>query len=740
MTEVSQPWHARRVMTFSGQRDTNIHNGTSYGTISLAEFFALGPADCPKESAPAFIPSSYCAFDGRKHVAQRERGSFVVLPGDVDKGDHPREVIEALVRGFCDDAAFKVYSSARSMPGDRKWRTVIPLAEPLPFQAWQEAQRAFFNYMERMGVQMDRSLRRAAQPVYLPNVPPVHNESGAALRGTDGEPLYFEQATSDTNSPGLRIDAGLIAEGIAEVRAADAAARAEAEARRADTGLSKDASGVIAAFNAKHPLEEMLEKHGYEHGGGDDWKSPMASSGFSTQISDDGQRWRSLSESDAAAGIGAASRSGDTRTGDAFDLYVHFEHKGDTTAALRQLHAEGINADERLGTPPPSLPAGAIPLPPPEAFTLADLTAWSRTAPRPKPFIMPGFIPARELTLATGAGGANKSTFGQQLATCCAAGIPMLGIDVMTVKALYITAEDDEDRLHWMQSHICNAVGVDIASLSGRLHLASLRGRLGNEIATFGLDGTLHPSASFALLRATIEQTQAGLVVLDNAAHLFVGNENDRQQVTAFVNLLYSLCRDLGATVILVAHTNKAGDSYSGSTAWLNAVRSQIILERPEGSPDPDERVLLLGKANYARQGQEVRFRWHDFALVRNEDLPPDQRAEIFATVKAAAVDERFLECLTKATQERRNVSVASSASNYAPKMFAKMAIGKPYTVHDYAEAMERLLHLSVIANHVRVFQRDNRQWVHGLGIVESCTNPCTDPAPSDAPTSTDQA
>jgi hypothetical protein len=222
MTEASQPWHARRVMTFSGQRDTNIHSGTSYGTISLADLFALKPANCLKDNAPAFIPSSYCAFDGRKHEAQRDRGMYVSLTGDVDEGDHPREVIEALVRGFCHDAAFKVYSSARSTPGDRKWRIVIPLAEPASFQAWHEAQRGFFNYMERMGVKMDRSLRRSAQPVYLPNVPAMHNETRAALRGADGEPHYFEQATSGPAAPGLRIDTGLISEEIDEVRAADA--------------------------------------------------------------------------------------------------------------------------------------------------------------------------------------------------------------------------------------------------------------------------------------------------------------------------------------------------------------------------------------------------------------------------------------------------------------------------------------------------------------------------------------
>lgn len=376
--------------------------------------------------------------------------------------------------------------------------------------------------------------------------------------------------------------------------------------------------------------------------------------------------------------------------------------------------------------------------PPAETFPVADLAKWARTDPKPKPFIMPGFIPARELTLATGAGGANKSTFGQQLATCVAAGLPMLGVDVIQGNALYITAEDDEDRLHWMQAHICNAVGASMADLTGKLHLASLRGRLGNEIATFDAEGKLRPSPSFHVLRATIERTAASLVVLDNAAHLFAGNENDRQQVTAFVNLLYSLCQDLGVTVILVAHANKAGDSYSGSTAWLNAVRSQVVLGRPDNAFDPDERILSLGKANYARQGQELRFRWHDFALRLDDDLPPDTRREMAANLKASAVNDRFLQCLAKTKEERRAVSVAASASNYAPRVFAKMPIGKGYSDRDYAEALERLLHLGKVANGMPIYQRDNRAWVHGLGLAEVCTNPCTNPAQSDAQTRTD--
>jgi RecA-family ATPase len=374
-----------------------------------------------------------------------------------------------------------------------------------------------------------------------------------------------------------------------------------------------------------------------------------------------------------------------------------------------------------------------------ETLPLADLAAWDGTMPTPKTFIMAGLVPARELTLLTGAGGSNKSTFGQQLATCSAAGVPMLGVDVAQGAALYITAEDDEDRLHWMQEHICKALELRMVDLVGKLHLASIRGRLGNEIATYDHNGKLCPSPAFTILRATIIATQARLVVLDNSAHLFAGNENDRGQVTAFVNLLYSLCTELGVTLILIAHTNKAGDSWSGSTAWLNAVRSQIVLERPENSDDPDARVLKLGKANYARQGEELAFRWHEFALVRDEDLSPSLRAELAATAAATAGNTRFMELLDKATAEKRAVSASRAARNYAPRIFAGMTGAKGMKEKAFEGALERLLHLREIVAEGNVYKRGNRVWVTGIARAESAPTAAPTMHKPSAPTRTNQ-
>lgn len=336
-----------------------------------------------------------------------------------------------------------------------------------------------------------------------------------------------------------------------------------------------------------------------------------------------------------------------------------------------------------------------------DTFPLADLSVWDVTKAAPKTFIMPGLVPAGELTLATGAGGANKSTFGQQLATCCAAGRPMLGIEVTQCSALYLTCEDDEGRLHWVQEGICRAVGARIGDLAGKLHLGSLRGRLGNELATFDAEGRLRPSPAFHQLKATIAYTKARLVVLDNAAHLFAGNENDRQQVTAFVNLLYSLCVDLGVTVILVAHSNKAGDSYSGSTAWLNAVRSQIVITRPEDGLDPDERILTVGKANYARQGEELRFRWHDFALIREQDLSPDKQAELADVIRTSGQNEAFLACLRKRVEQGDGRLVGPAPGpNYAPTQFEGMPEAKGLKRPELKRAMERLFAIGAIESH----------------------------------------
>lgn len=346
-----------------------------------------------------------------------------------------------------------------------------------------------------------------------------------------------------------------------------------------------------------------------------------------------------------------------------------------------------------------------------------DLTALAKVQATPQAFTISQLVPSGEVTLLTGAGSAGKSLLAQQFATAAAAGRGILGFDVEPGPAIYITCEDDTPQLHWRQQHLCQALRVDMAGLQGKLHLISRRGELDNHLMTTNERGVIEPSALYRQIETKILETGARHVWLDHVAHMFGGNENDRGEVTQFVNLLNRLAGSTGAAIVLLAHPNKAGDDYSGSTGWSNAVRSRIFLKHDE---DTDVRTISNPKSNYARKGQETRFVWANWAFVREEDLPPNVAAELAATAKASAANKCFLECLRKAIDQRENVSHARSAGNYAPKRFAAMSIGKRFTAKDHEEAMNRLLDLGTIRANEKVFLYDNRTWAKGLIIANT--------------------
>ncbi len=343
-----------------------------------------------------------------------------------------------------------------------------------------------------------------------------------------------------------------------------------------------------------------------------------------------------------------------------------------------------------------------------------DLLELSKAKAQPKEFVIERLAPAGEVTLFTGAGSAGKSLLAQQLATAAAAGTRTLGFSIEQMSSIYVTCEDDPGQLHWRQEHICAALNAPLESLAGKLHLASLRGELGSELATFAADGVLKPTRAFDRLSATIRQTGSRLAFLDNVAHLFTGNENDRGEVTRFVGLLNRLAGETGAALILLGHPNKAGDTYSGSTAWLNAVRSQFMVEHDEKT---DARTLTIGKANYARKGDQTRFFWHEWAFVAEDDLPPDRARDLFETQRSAGHNEIFLACLSEMARQKRAVSESPNAANFAPKVFLRMSEAKGLTKPMLVEAMDRLFRRGMIER-AELWRGPDRKPVFGLRTV----------------------
>ena len=88
-------WRSFRVMVILGLNDKRIDTGEEFESRPLGDLWNLTPGDRPKHCGLAFLPSLYHEHAGRAQKVQRERGEFVALGGDFDKGNHPIAEIEA---------------------------------------------------------------------------------------------------------------------------------------------------------------------------------------------------------------------------------------------------------------------------------------------------------------------------------------------------------------------------------------------------------------------------------------------------------------------------------------------------------------------------------------------------------------------------------------------------------------------------------------------------------------------
>jgi hypothetical protein len=337
-----QAWRAHKVVSFCGSGDTRKWSGQDYDTLTLGQVFDMPPGNAEKMQALAIIPSSYCASDARTHDVQREHGEYVALALDVDTGNLEMEQVSEALRGFAgNDVAVLIYSSSSASEQQRKWRGMIPLAKPVGFEQWQELQHALFRDFElAAGAKPDYALDRAGQPVYMPNVPP-------ARRDSFGDPEFYRHLVIPGR--GLAPSCGRVREALQALRRERAELDAQIEARREKareaaarrsmgSGKGSGALEIIKRFNSANSIDDLLRANGYDQKGrSNDWRSPYQTSG-SYATRNYGAYWVSLSQSDAAAGLGRQTAgSASTCFGDAFDLALHFDYGGSIKRALRAL-------------------------------------------------------------------------------------------------------------------------------------------------------------------------------------------------------------------------------------------------------------------------------------------------------------------------------------------------------------------------------------------------------------------
>lgn len=306
-------------------------------------------------------------------------------------------------------------------------------------------------------------------------------------------------------------------------------------------------------------------------------------------------------------------------------------------------------------------------------------------------WLVPDWIPQGQVTLLGGDGGVGKSLLAQQLMTSLALGRDWLGLPVMPRKVFGLFCEDDEDELHRRQALINQHYECAFADLEMNMSWISMIG-VGAELADFSQYEAPNPSSSFHRLVATATNFGAGLVVVDSLHDVFTGNENNRSHARWFIRLLQDLAQGIDGAVLLTAHPSMSGRSSgsgeSGSTAWNNAVRARLYLDRPSGevAADESERILTRKKSNYARAGESLTLNWRDGVLVAN---PPPEG--VLAGMQGRNAERVFMAQLKATTEQGRHVSESTNSGNYAPRLFAKGPDREGFNKVDFNKAMERL-------------------------------------------------
>jgi RecA-family ATPase len=170
-----------------------------------------------------------------------------------------------------------------------------------------------------------------------------------------------------------------------------------------------------------------------------------------------------------------------------------------------------------------------------------------------------------------------KTTLGLQAAYCTRLGFPWIGHEIRAGAAIYLSAEEPIDELHFRAEKTAKAIAYE-GKPPHSLTLIS-RAETDATLATFGT-GAIQPTALFEELLELVASKNARLLVLDAAADVFGGNEIDRAQVRAFIRLLRSLAISRDCAVLLLSHPSvdgiKSGRGYSGSTHWNNAARALL--------------------------------------------------------------------------------------------------------------------------------------------------------------------
>jgi RecA-family ATPase len=369
-------------------------------------------------------------------------------------------------------------------------------------------------------------------------------------------------------------------------------------------------------------------------------------------------------------------------------------------------------------------PDTPVEAPPATLLVMIDITRWDGVAPPERKWVVQNRIPARNVTLFSGEGGVGKTLLMLQLGVATVLGSDWIGQMPEPGPVMFISAEDDEDEMHYRLVKIVERYGTSFRQLRD-FHLMSLAGK-DAVMAAVDNKGIVRPTPLFTQLCATAREIRPRWIGLDTAADIFVVDERNRTEARQCISLLRGLCLEIDTAVILLSHPSlsgiASGSGMSGSTGWNNSVRSRLYLKtpkKPEGDDDDDDasplRVLETMKSNYAALSDPIRLSWQD-GLLLNEAVPTAlQKISLEANAQAI-----FLTLLQRFNKQDMAASATPNARNFAPKIFAEMPEAK--VLHQRGSTRKKLLReaMDYLLSKERIYPGTGPK-----AVVKSRQSPC---------------
>jgi len=289
-------------------------NPKPYNSITLSDIVGLveTPPSVAKENAQWFIPSTLLSREAEK---QRAHGRYHAVWCDFDHHTLLTAIQSVLASLLCSHV---IYSSRSSTLNRQKWRVIIPLATPANAIEWQQVAAILNDSFEQAYIIPDRASERVNQICYLPN-------KGEFYR------FHIESKLGPLNWYGALADELTKKRRQADQEKLRLEQFKEQSRLKAIERMATGSHSPIDAYNESYPVMQCLELYGYKRIG-KKYLSPNSESG-NAGVTIQGNRWMSSHSSDV--GIGHPNKNGGGCYGDAFDLFVYYEHGGNHNAALQ---------------------------------------------------------------------------------------------------------------------------------------------------------------------------------------------------------------------------------------------------------------------------------------------------------------------------------------------------------------------------------------------------------------------